>query len=264
MLMHVLPHQCDEIELCVHVAFRELTSPRAHRKLFSALRRMLSEQRCGRLCAFRSRSRARVGRKRPCALDLLRRRLWSCEESAVQPIQRSVVRCELPPDALLRKYAAGGAYTDCYATEIAASVDFAEYVEAFYMSAAFKPEQLVLWLIGKPSGDADSRRLARGEAETFAAWSVEGRASGQLLLCDFLSRTRSWLMIAPTDGGVRLYFGSAVVPVGMGAGRGRLGFPFNALLGFHGVYSRVLLGAARARVIRLAARRSAARDRRAR
>jgi hypothetical protein len=202
-----------------------------------------------------------VNRKKG-AIALLRRRLRSCEESAVQSIQRSVIRCELPPDALLRKYVAEGAYTDCYATEIATSVGFAEYVEAFYMSAAFKPEQLVLWLIGKPSGDADIRRLAREGAESFAAWSVEGRAADQLLLCDFLGRTRSWLMIAPTDGGVRLYFGSAVVPVGIGSRGGRLGFPFNALLGFHGAYSQILLGAARSRVVRLATRRSAARDRR--
>jgi hypothetical protein len=180
----------------------------------------------------------------------------------VQPIQRSVVRCDLPPDALLRKYVAEGAYTDCYATEIATNLGFAEYVEAFYMSAAFKPKQLLLWLIGKRSSDADVSRLASGETESFAAWSVEGRASAQLLLCDFLGRTRSWLMTAPTDGGVRLYFGSAVVPVGIGSRRGRLGFPFNVLLGFHGIYSQILLGAARSRVIRLATRRrSAARDR---
>ena len=46
-------------------------------------------------------------------------------------IQRSITRCEAPPDAVLRKYAAEGAYTDCFATEIAASVPFAAYVEAF-------------------------------------------------------------------------------------------------------------------------------------
>jgi hypothetical protein len=57
-------------------------------------------------------------------------------------------------------------------------------------------------------------------------------------------------MFAPTDtGGSRLYFGSAVVPVGIGSGKARLGFPFNALLGFHHLYSRILLGAARGRVL---------------
>jgi hypothetical protein len=173
-------------------------------------------------------------------------------------IQRSITRCEAPPDAVLRKYAAEGAYTDCFATEIAASVPFAAYVEAFYTSAAFKPERAVLWLIGKPSSDADARRLARGEADAFAAWSVEARAPDQLLLCDFLSRTRSWLMVAPIDGGrTRFFFGTAIVPVGLGAGERRLGFPFSALLALHWLYSRILLAAARSRAAKLVARDAA-------
>jgi hypothetical protein len=187
---------------------------------------------------------------------LLRRRLRSCEESAVKPIQRSVIRCELPPDALLRKYTAEGAYTDCYATEIATGVGFAEYVEAFYTTIPFKAERLVLrLLVAKPSSDAGARRLACGEADLFAAWSVEARAPSQLLVCDFLRRTRSWLMIAPLDaGGTRLLFGTAIVPVGVGSGKGRLGFPFNALLGFHHLYAQILLRAARSRVAERARR----------
>lgn len=170
---------------------------------------------------------------------------------------RSVARCELPAGALLGKYAAKGAYTDCYVAEVAANVPFADFVEAFYTSVAFRPERLVLWLIGKPSSDVGVRELARGDTEAFAAWSVEARAPDQLLLCDFLGRTRSWLMIARDEGGgARLYFGSAIVPVGMGSGNGRLGAPFNALLGFHQLYSRILLGAARARVLKMARRRS--------
>jgi hypothetical protein len=155
---------------------------------------------------------------------------------------------------LLRRYDDAGAYTDCYAADIAARVSFASYVEAFYIGAAFRPERLVLGLIGKSSNDDDARRLARGEAETFAAWSVEAKAADQLLLCDFQNRTRSWLMCEPHEGGgTRLYFGSAVVPVGVGSGAGRLGFPFDALLGFHQLYSRSLLGAARGRLLKRAA-----------
>lgn len=170
----------------------------------------------------------------------------------MRAVQRSISRCELPREALLRKYVAQGAYTDCYTTEIATGASFAAYVEAFYTTAVFKLERLALWFIGKPSSDGDARRLACGHAEAFAAWSVEGRAPEQLLLCDFLRRTRSWLMIAPIEaGGARLYFGTAILPVGIGSGEGRLGFPFNALLGFHQLYSRVLLGAARSRVVRL-------------
>ena len=159
---------------------------------------------------------------------------------------------ELPDGALLRRYVASGAYTDCFATHVAANVSLAAFVEAFYTSAAFKCEQIVLtWLVAKPSNDDDARRLARGESEKFAAWIVEARAPGELLVCDYLSRTRSWLMVEPIEGGgTRLYFGSAVVPVGMGSSRARLGFPFNALLPFHKQYARTLLGAARGRVMK--------------
>lgn len=159
-----------------------------------------------------------------------------------------VTSCALPPDALLRRYVDSGAFTDCYAADLAARPAFAHYVEAFYVGAAFRPERWVLAAIGKGANDADARRLARGEAETFAAWSVEARAPEQLLLCDFLSRTRSWLMLAPIDGGARLYFGTAIVPVGVDSRAGRLGFPFNALLGFHKLYARALLGGARGRL----------------
>lgn len=165
-----------------------------------------------------------------------------------------IMRSELPEGALLRRYVDAGAYTDCFATDVARDVSFADYVEAFYVGAAFRPERWVLAAIRKGANDADARRLARGEAETFAAWSVEARAPEQLLLCDFLSRTRSWLMLAPIDGGARLYFGSAIVPVGVGSRAGRLGFPFNALLGFHKLYARTLLAGARGRLNKRAAR----------
>ena len=164
----------------------------------------------------------------------------------------SITRCALPAGALLRTYVAKGAYADCFAADIASNASLPAYVEAFYTSTAFKLERFVLtWAVAKPSSDADARRLAHGESEKFAAWTVEARTPDQLLVCDFLSRTRSWLMIAPIEnGGTRLYFGTAVVPVGVGAGRRRLGFPFNTLLGFHQLYARILLGAARGRLIK--------------
>ena len=165
----------------------------------------------------------------------------------------NINRCELPPFALLRKYVYKGAYTDCYVTAVAASVSHAEYVEAFYTTAVFKLERLLLkWLVAKPSSDLDARRLAHAEVNSFSAWSVEGRATDQLLLCDFQRRTRSWLMVAPIEngGGTRLYFGSAVVPVVTKSGAARLGFTFSALLGFHKPYSRILLRAARSRLER--------------
>jgi hypothetical protein len=161
----------------------------------------------------------------------------------------------LPGHALLGKYANGNAYTDCYITEIPASVSHAAYVEAFYTTAVFKLERLLLaWFVSRPSSDAQARRLAAGELNSFAAWDVEARSVNQLLMCDFQGRTRSWLMVAPVQSGgstsTRLYFGSAVVPSVNKAGDAGLGFAFRALLGFHKVYSRVLLSAASSRLAR--------------
>lgn len=166
----------------------------------------------------------------------------------------SIQACALPVEALLAKYRRDGAYTDCYATEVARPVSHAEYVETFYTGSIFKLERLLLaWFVSKPSTDAQARELAIGALSTFAAWKVEDRTSNQLLMCDLAGRTRSWLMVAPLQRGrfssTRLYFGSAVVPVrDKTSGQPRLGFQFNALLGFHKLYSRVLLHAAGSRL----------------
>lgn len=157
---------------------------------------------------------------------------------------------DLPTDALLRKYRESGAYTDCYVVDVSPPVSQAAYVEAFYTSAVFKIERLLLaWFLSRPATDRQARLLANGQLDAFAAWTVEGRDTRQLLLCDFQSRTRSWLMSAPVEvngsPGTRLYFGSAVVPVrDRRTGQATMGFVFRALLGFHKLYSRVLLRAA--------------------
>lgn len=163
--------------------------------------------------------------------------------------RRLISRAELPASALLRKYVYPGAYTDCYCTEIPRSVSLAEYVEAFYTTWVFKLERSILThAVNKPSTDLDAQRLARAEIDSFAAWTVEGRAPEQLLMCDFLSRTRSWLMVSTIDGGTRLYFGSAVVPVRRKTGELTLGSTYVSLMGFHKLYSRILLRSARSRL----------------
>jgi hypothetical protein len=56
-------------------------------------------------------------------------------------------------------------------------------------------------------------------------------------------------MVLPDIAGTRLYFGSAVVSTaGRTTAHSRIGFKFSALLGFHKLYSRLLLGSARARL----------------
>ena len=171
-------------------------------------------------------------------------------------MQPSIQPCELPPSALLGEYLHAGAYADCYCTEVAWPVSHAEYVEAFYSTGVFGIERrLLAWFVAKPSTMAQIQLLAAGRLEQFAAWNVESRSPDQLLLSDYQGRTRSWLMTASIgssgSAGTRLYFGSAVVPVGSHrSGKAKMGFVFRALLGFHKLYSRVLLHAARVRLAR--------------
>lgn len=164
---------------------------------------------------------------------------------------RSIRRVDLASAALLAAYRDAGAYTDCYVTALARPVSLAAYVDAFYTTPLFKLERLILALFARrPSTDLQARQLAIGQLDTFAAWRVEARSAEQILLCDLTGRTRSWLMVvAEPDGVTRLYFGSAVVPPpDPASGKRRMGFVFRALLGFHRLYSRALLRAARHRL----------------
>lgn len=166
----------------------------------------------------------------------------------------SIESCPIPDGALLNNYLREGTCTDCYATDIRGSVSHSQYVMAFYTTRVFKLERLILKLaVSRPSTDVQEKQLATGSIDEFAAWKVEARCENQLLMCDFHRRTRSWLMVVPIEstGGkrTRLYFGAAVVPVrNSRAGKVTLGFVFQALLGFHRVYSVVLLSAARSRL----------------
>jgi hypothetical protein len=90
--------------------------------------------------------------------------------------------------------------------------------------------------VSKPSSDAEARQVSEGEIDTFAAWYVEDRSDNQLLMSDFRHQTRSWFMATPG----RLYFGSAVIPTDRKS--------YSLLLGFHRLYSRLLLAAAKSRL----------------
>lgn len=157
---------------------------------------------------------------------------------------------ELPQEAQLGQYKKAGAYTDCFFVDVPRLVSQPEFVEAFYTTGLFKAERFILAsVVSKPSTDLQARQLATGQAESFAAWSVEGRSANQLLLRDFMGRTRSWLMSVAAEGGspnsTRLYFGSAFLPkVDRASGRESYGLAFHALKGFHRLYSKALLKAA--------------------
>jgi hypothetical protein len=165
-----------------------------------------------------------------------------------------VHKLPLPDEALHASHARDGAYTDCYSALIERRVTHAQFVEAFYTTWLFKLERWILaWMVGKPSTDDQARQLALGQTSRFAAWTVEARATDQLLMCDFMNTTRSWLMVAGSGQPdvTRLYFGSVVAArVNPRTGKRELGRSYRALLGFHKLYSRALLAAARARLAR--------------
>jgi hypothetical protein len=176
----------------------------------------------------------------------------------------SIQPCEVPLNSLLRAYKDGAGFADCYVAEVPGNITQQAFIEAFYTSPLFKIERTLLqYLASRPATDADAKQLANGKASKFSAWRVEGQSPSELLLADFTGRTRSWLMAVPVapvaisgqPPRTRLYFGSAVVPLSRQAGRAanmggkpRMGWMFHALLGFHRLYSRLLLRAACRRI----------------
>lgn len=160
----------------------------------------------------------------------------------------------LPDDALLVRYrdaAAGESiapYTDCFITAHAGPISLGQFVFAFYTTWVFKLERSILRIaVNKPSHDDDAMRVAIGKSDRFAAWTVEDRSECELLMCDFQKRTRSWFRVenAADRRSTTLMFGSAVVPVrNRDSGEQEMGRSFGLLMGFHKLYSRVLLRAA--------------------
>ena len=163
----------------------------------------------------------------------------------------SIESCSIPEVALLNNYLKAGTYTDCYMTDILGPVSHKQYVTAFYTTFVFKMERVILKIaLSRPSTDNQAKQLADGSIDEFAAWHVEARSENQLLLSDFQGRTRSWLMVASVDiediRKTRLFFGSAVTPVrNAETEKISLGAGFSMLLGFHKLYSVLLLYSAK-------------------
>ncbi len=168
----------------------------------------------------------------------------------------SIKRCALPDNALLVKYRQSEHYCDCYQTQISGSISHADFINAFYTTTLFKLERSILtWTVSRPSTDAQALQLANGKIDSFAAWHVEARADGQILLVDFSGRTRSWLMAIADQQQAKpttqLYFGSAVTSVPTKAAGGFLRWlAFFLLIRLHKLYSISLLLAARSRLKR--------------
>lgn len=169
----------------------------------------------------------------------------------------SISQDPVPDDALLRTYQGGAhperwaRYGDCFSVSVDRPVLLAEFVAAFYTSAVFRIERLLLRTVATaPCSDAPAMAVANGSATDFAVWRVGERTPNQLLMCDTYERTRSWFGVVPlASGRTLLRFGSALAAAPRGSAGTRPAGGFRLLLSFHLVYSQVLLQAARIRVM---------------
>ncbi|QUL37018.1 hypothetical protein [Erythrobacter sp. JK5] len=143
----------------------------------------------------------------------------------------------VPEQSLLAQFGGAGDYRDCFVRDVAGTVSLAEFIERFYCSAAFRPERLVLGLMGRGESNADARAVARGEADRFAVWRVVERRETEALLEARETGTASWFAVEPLGNGTRLCFGSWVGNLEQSG--------WKALLRLHVWYSRFLLGAVR-------------------
>ncbi len=157
----------------------------------------------------------------------------------------SITASPLPAGALLQAYEQPGHYVDCFSVQLSTSVEHSHWLRSFLHSRVFRLERQVLsTLFGAPSDDDAVASLISGQAEHFAVWTVEHRAPQELLMRDRSERTRTWWRTEPHEHGVRLYFGSAMVPAPskdgtpVALGALRLSIPM------HRAYSRLLMRSA--------------------
>ncbi len=144
---------------------------------------------------------------------------------------------DVPEDSLLAQFGKAGDYRDCFCRVVPGAVSLEAYVEAFYCSMAFRPERVILGLLGRGASNADARALAHGEVDRIAVWQVVGRQPDQMLLESKGTGTASWLAVEPREGATKLLFGSWV------GGLEQSMWRFLALP--HQWYSQVLLGGVR-------------------
>ncbi len=142
----------------------------------------------------------------------------------------------VPSDSLLAKFGGQQDYRDCFVRELPIVVTLPQFLERFYRSLAFRPEALILSLLGRNAMAESARRLAHGEHDRFGVWQVVEREEQEILLESKSTGTASWFAVEPTERGTRLYFGSWVGNLEQSGWR--------SLQTAHVFYSRVLLESA--------------------
>jgi len=162
----------------------------------------------------------------------------------------TVSQCPLPHDTLLHRYENGpGHHTDCFETEVAQGVSLPDYIEAFFNSPILRIERKLLGLAMLKSNYDDVVLLAQGRSDHIAGWQTEDRADQEILLTVMGGGVRTWLKVIPEEDHSRLLFGSAVVPPDDApvdeTGAPKMAWWVQGLMGFHRLYSHIVLGAAK-------------------
>ncbi|MGH1576605.1 hypothetical protein [Planktotalea sp.] len=158
----------------------------------------------------------------------------------------SVSASPLPKGATLSRYAEiPGAYVDCFKAGVEGDVSLQTFISTFFDTWVFRLERKLLALFARvASRSHDVQRLATGESDSLALWSVESRDADQILLAVGGGPIRTWLMRISREGETHLFFGSAVLPTGKAAdGAPQMGGTYRLFLRFHTLYSRLLLKA---------------------
>ncbi|WP_421989588.1 hypothetical protein [Qipengyuania sp.] len=158
-----------------------------------------------------------------------------------------VTACDLPEGSLLAAFGGAQDYRDCFCREVAGTVTLEEFIKRFYCSTAFRPERIVLGLIGRGASNIDAKALAHGQADAIAVWKVVERREDEILLESKGTGTASWLAVEPLQSGfgavgaktprTRLLFGSWVGNLEQSGWR--------VMQRPHQWYSRFLLGGVR-------------------
>ncbi len=163
----------------------------------------------------------------------------------------SVMVGRIPEAAFLKTYEyKAGCYVDCYYLDVPESVSLPDYVYAFFTSPVFRIERAMLRLFASSqSSDCDVKELATNKGDRLAGWRAMARDDTQMILAVGEGPIRTWFMCGKPEAafeGTRLYFGSAVLPTKQSdTGKPEMGRMFRYLLGFHKIYSRVLLRSAK-------------------
>lgn len=111
-----------------------------------------------------------------------------------------ITACDVPEGSLLAGFGGPEDYRDCFCREMPGTVLLPEYIERFYCSIAFRPERLVLGLMGRGASNRDARALARGETDRIAVWEVVERRYASGLVAEHGERPASRKGDRPSAG----------------------------------------------------------------